>query len=139
METNPEIRILLVEDEPALRDLIALVLSQQPGYQVATAANGLEALAAFQEQPPSVLILDILLPQMNGLQLLVKLKEKELLGEAVIIIISGLGYGEIVQQAVAAGARYFLVKPVDMDLLVERIKQAQAEAHSGSIRSLSAD
>jgi two-component system response regulator (stage 0 sporulation protein A) len=128
MDTNPRTRILLVEDEPTLRDLIALVLGQQSDLEVATAENGLEALALFQEsQPPEVLILDILLPQMNGLQLLTQLNEKDLLSHTGTIVISALGYGEIVQQAVAAGARYFLVKPFDSDLLLQRIYQVIAE------------
>jgi CheY-like chemotaxis protein len=122
-ETQSPIQLLLVEDDPMLRDLIRLVLEQQGLFDVATAQNGIEALEKFQEQPPDVLLLDILLPKMNGLELLRRLQSEQRLGKTRVFVLSGLGYQEIIQQALAAGAGEFLVKPFDVGLLMERLNR----------------
>jgi DNA-binding response OmpR family regulator len=119
---DTEKTVLLVEDEPALRDLIALILQNMVGCRVVTAGDGAEALKSFSELRPQAVILDILLPYMNGLDLLRKLKDQGDLDGTGVIVISALGYPEVVRQAAAAGARDFLVKPFDPEILAERVK-----------------
>jgi DNA-binding response OmpR family regulator len=116
--------ILLVEDDPAMRDIILLVFNQyfHQGYQIYSAKNGFEALEIIRGENPELVILDILLPHMNGLQLIQKLYEEQLLKTTEIIVISGLGFKEVVQQAMNAGASDFLVKPFRTDALIERAK-----------------
>lgn len=117
--------LLIIEDDPAMRDLLELTLKQQfvPPFELKIAQNGLEALDIIQEYPPTLLILDILLPQMNGLQLLQQLHTETKQSNMRILVISALGVREVVQQAIECGANDFLVKPFDMDTLVERVKQ----------------
>jgi DNA-binding response OmpR family regulator len=125
VKENPmdtEKTVLLVEDEPALRDLIALILQNLVGCRVVTAGDGEEALKSFSELHPQAVVLDILLPYMNGLDLLRKLKEQGDLDGTGVIVISALGYPEVVRQAAAAGANDFLVKPFDPEILAERVK-----------------
>lgn len=119
---NTEKTLLLVEDEPALRDLIALILEHQVGCRVVTAGDGEEALKTFESVRPQAVVLDILLPYINGLDLLRRLNDQGDLEQTGVIVISALGYPEIVRQAVTAGARDFLVKPFDPELLAERVK-----------------
>ncbi len=114
--------LLLVEDEPALRDLIALILEHQVGCRVVTAGDGMEALESFETLRPRAVVLDILLPYMNGLDLLRRLKEQGNLEQTGVIVISALGYPEVVRQAAEAGASDFLVKPFDPVVLAERVK-----------------
>jgi DNA-binding response OmpR family regulator len=116
--------ILLVEDDPAMRDILKLVFSQQfqAEYQILSTDNGFDALETVKRFKPELVILDILLPQMNGLQLIQKLQAAQLLEYTRIIIISALGFREIVQQALEAGASDFLVKPFKLEALVERSK-----------------
>lgn len=116
--------ILLVEDEPVMRDLILLAFTQQfnQDFQIRSVKNGLEALEIIRQETPSLVILDILLPQLNGLQLIQRLRDEQLLQDIQIIIISGLGFKEIVQQALESGVRDFLVKPFKIDILVERAR-----------------
>jgi DNA-binding response OmpR family regulator len=127
--------ILLVEDEPVMRDLVLLAFTQQfkDDYKVRSVKNGLEALEMIKQESPSLVILDILLPQMNGLQLIQKLHEEQLLHNIQIIVISGLGFKEIVQQALEAGVRDFLVKPFKIDVLVERARVLLAQADTIAI------
>ncbi len=125
---TPTPTILIVEDDPPLRDLIYLVTKRVLGYSALTASNGLEALEHFHAAHPQVMVLDILLPQMNGLDVLKQLNAGGDLQNTTVIVISGLGYLEIVQQAISAGARDFIVKPFDVEVLVDRIQQAMEEA-----------
>ncbi len=125
MNNSPNPILLIVEDDPAMRDLLELTLKQQfvPPFELKIAQNGLEALDMIQESPPTLMILDILLPQMNGLQLLQQLQVESMHTDTRIVVISALGVREVVQQAIENGANDFLVKPFDMDTLIERVKQ----------------
>jgi|YelNatPaOPRAMG01_1025707.scaffolds.fasta_scaffold06543_12 DNA-binding response OmpR family regulator len=125
MNNSPNPILLIVEDDPAMRDLLELTLKQQfvPPFELKIAQNGLEALDMIQESPPTLMILDILLPQMNGLQLLQQLQVESMPTDTRIVVISALGVREVVQQAIENGANDFLVKPFDMDTLIERVKQ----------------
>jgi len=125
MNNSPNPILLIVEDDPAMRDLLELTLKQQfvPPFELKIAQNGLEALDMIQESQPTLMILDILLPQMNGLQLLQQLQVESMHTDTRIVVISALGVREVVQQAIENGANDFLVKPFDMDTLIERVKQ----------------
>lgn len=131
--------ILLVEDDTLLRDLIRLVFSHQAGFDIAVAGDGVQALEMIQQNRPDVLLLDILLPKMNGLELLRHLKQEEMLKNLTVVVISALGYPEIIQQAVDAGASDFLVKPFDLDILVQRLGRALQRNNGTRISKLSAD
>ncbi|GAB4475433.1 MAG: hypothetical protein Kow0088_12290 [Anaerolineales bacterium] len=117
--------LLIVEDDPLMRDLIELALRQHfsPPFEIHLASDGAKALEMIKENPPTLIVLDILLPQMNGLQILQYLHEHPTNGHRPrILIISALGVREVVQQAVDRGADGFLVKPFDTETLVSRLK-----------------
>jgi DNA-binding response OmpR family regulator len=118
--------ILILEPDNALRDLITLAL-RRLGYRVITAADWMDALALFQQQRPQVLVLAVLLPQMNGIDLLRYFKAQGWLEHTAVILISALGYREIIQKAVAAGAKDFLVKPFDVEVLLGKVQKIVAE------------
>ncbi|MCI0521607.1 MAG: response regulator [Chloroflexi bacterium] len=124
LESTAPLSLLLVEDDPVLRDLISLALQRAARYQVTAVEDGEEALEVFAQSRPQVLLLDILLPRLNGLQLLARLKEDDLLGDTTVVMTSALGYQEVIEQAIAAGARDFLVKPFDVETLLERLEIA---------------
>ncbi len=116
--------ILIVEDDPAMRDLLELALTQQfvPPFELQIAQNGSEAMEKIQQHLPTLVVLDILLPQMNGLQLLQQLKDQPVRNDTRVVVISALGVREVVQQAMESGANDFIVKPFDMDTFIDRIK-----------------
>lgn len=120
--------ILLVEDEPALCDLAGLAINNRiPGCQIITAEDGLEALERLGEIRPGLIILDILLPRMNGLEFIKRLQERSEWAEIPIIVTSALGYPEIIRQVAASGVRDFIVKPYDVLMLVDRVQAVLAE------------
>lgn len=86
-----------------------------------------EALERYEEVKPRVIILDILLPQMNGLEFIHKIKTSKTAHKSAVIMISALGYREGVQQAIEAGSIDFLINPFEMDVLAARVRQALDE------------
>ncbi|NUM48669.1 MAG: response regulator [Anaerolineales bacterium] len=92
-------------------------------YHIVTANNGRHAIARFEVYRPDLVILDILLPWFNGLEVLRHWKEKNILGDVPVLIISALGHREIVQEALENGATDFLIKPFDRHVLIERLQR----------------
>jgi len=106
--------VLVVDDEPAQRDLLG-GFAKTLGYQVSEAASGEEALAAIGRQPPDIVLLDVRLPGINGIETLAKIREAE--RELPVLLITAFAD---LRQAVAAmkcGADDYLAKPVDLDEL----------------------
>ncbi len=136
MNKNPT--ILLVEDDPALRDLISLVLNRKikTDFQIITASNGEDALISLKRDRPDIMILDILLPLMNGLQVIQQMKNEKIFGRTKIIVITALGFKEVVQKVLNEGVSDFLVKPLDMDMLCSRIQRYLIEAETQPIKRL---
>jgi two-component system phosphate regulon response regulator PhoB len=122
--------VLLVEDDRPLRDLMELRLTRL-GFHVSVAGDGVEALKMIREHPPQVILLDILLPQMNGLELMRLLRDEPNAPAIPIIVISALGFREVVQQAIAAGAQDFMLKPFDMHALTEKLSKYLPAAETG--------
>jgi DNA-binding response OmpR family regulator len=118
--------LLLAEADTAVRDLLVLALSQA-GWQVVCAGDGAAALELARRQPPQVMLLDILLPKINGLDVLHALKKQAGFEHLPIIVMSELAFRETVQQAIRAGAQAFIVKPFAVQDVVEKVHRATEE------------
>jgi adenylate cyclase len=114
--------IMLIEAEASQRDLITLVL-ERAGFNVVSAGSREKALELVKTKAPDMVLVDLLLPQMNGLQLLEELRTHGLPAAIPVIVFSALGFHEVVCQAIRAGAKEFLVKPIDVDLMLSRIER----------------
>lgn len=119
--TDARRHIILADDDPILLGLASACL-ETAGYDVTTAANGEEAWAAIQQHPADLVITDVDMPQMDGLTLLVHIRDTENLANLPVIVITGSEDAEIVDQAFAAGATSFLAKPLNWTLFVQSIK-----------------
>ncbi|MCL4559588.1 MAG: response regulator [Chloroflexi bacterium] len=120
--TEKKTTVLLCESDPVQRDLIGLAL-RRLGLQVIIAQSQSEAGGLIARYSPALVLLDLFLPGGGGLDLIRDIKQKGAQSPGVIVV-SALGFTEVVEQAVAAGARDFLVKPVNPDFLVERVQAA---------------
>jgi DNA-binding response OmpR family regulator len=109
---------LLVENDPAQRAIITLGLNRL-GCQV-TCAKGPAEVEELLSRRPDLLVMDTYLPQVNGIDLLRQFKADHLIDDCVVVMISSFGFGEVVQQAIQAGAHDFLIKPIDVDVLIQR-------------------
>lgn len=118
---KPRTVILVVEADPAQRDLARLAL-QRLDCEVVTANNGNDALRLFKKHQPSIIIMDILIPELNGLELLNQLKSAKLLKNTIVIITSALAFQEVILKAKDAGVWDFILKPYDVNVLVNRVK-----------------
>jgi DNA-binding NtrC family response regulator len=113
-------KILVVDDEPAERDGLARLVGQW-GYEVETASSGEEALNLVETQHPAVVLTDLVLPEMDGLTLLQKLKETG--RPPIVLLVTGHGTVETAVEAMRHGAFDYLTKPVDttrLQVLLEK-------------------
>lgn len=113
-------KILVVDDEEDLRRLLSDGLRLE-GYQVAVASSGREALALVEQEPPDLIILDLSMPEMNGIETLKRMRERGV--TAKVVILTAYGTAEQVREAVALGVREFIGKPFDLDRLVRIVAE----------------
>ncbi len=107
-------RILVVDDEEQMRDLLAKVLERN-GYQVTVMSNGGSALAFLEDEPVDLVLTDVRMPGIDGMEALRSIKE--LRPETVVIIMTGFGSIDQAVQAVKDGAYDYINKPFDLDEL----------------------
>jgi CheY-like chemotaxis protein len=107
-------RVLVVDDEPRLVEAMHLYLRHK-GYEVETALNGEEALQKVQTHRPHVILLDIRMPKMDGLQVLRHVHQID--RDVGVIMITAVNDKEIRREVLAEGAADFIVKPVDLKYL----------------------
>ena len=112
-------RILVVDDEPDLVELVRVNLDQA-GFEVETAGSGREALAAVRRSPPDLLVLDLMLPDIDGYEVLRRLRASKV--HTPILILSGLGSSDDKIKGLGIGADDYLTKPFDKRELVARIQ-----------------
>lgn len=120
-------RVLLAEDDRFLRRAGEAAL-KRAGYEVLAAADGEEALRMAREQLPSLVLLDLIMPKMQGFEVLTALKQDPATAAIPVIVLSNLGQEGDVQQAMQAGARaYFIKAKLSVQDLVKHVDEALAE------------
>ncbi len=131
-----DMRIMLVDDNAELRRAMREHLQRQENMRIAAeASTGLEALEALTKTPVDVIILDIIMPQMDGYSFLEELNRQQLDNPPQVIVVSALGRDDFIMRAVEAGARFYMIKPVDMNVLTARIREVCGQAPESSAAS----
>lgn len=122
MTTPQEKKILIVEDEAPLRQALFDKFSRE-GFQVVQAKNGEEGLVVAVEEHPDIILLDIIMPKVDGLAMLKSLRNDEWGKDVPVIILTNLSDAENVSKAMESGAYEFLVKSdCKVNELVNRVK-----------------
>jgi DNA-binding response OmpR family regulator len=123
--------VLIVDDEPALRSVLGKMLIDE-GCRVLTAADGTEAQAILQANPEplSVVILDWVMPQMSGIELLRWMKKQARIEHIPVIMLTALDDPERIKEGIDAGAFYYLIKPFQRPLLQSILRAAVSDYHS---------
>ena len=111
--------ILVCDDEPTLRELVRAVLG--PGYRFVEAADGREALAVANDVEPDLIVLDVMLPGLSGIEVLVALRRDERLRSTPVIVITAWSHTET--EVITAGADAFVSKPFDPDVLSQTVEE----------------
>ena len=102
-------KILLIEDDEFLRKVISRKLSEE-SYVLVKASRGEEGIRIMKEEKPDLVLLDLILPEMNGFDLLARIKQDPVLAKIPVIVLSNLGGEEDVKRALKMGAADYLIK-----------------------------
>ncbi|MEA1952368.1 MAG: response regulator, partial [Planctomycetota bacterium] len=119
--------ILVIDDDEALSDVLSLRLQQQ-GFDAITADSGKGGLAMVRDESPSLIVLDLRLPDMDGFEICEVLADSTETCDIPIIILSGMERPDIIRRSRLAGCFYFLRKPYDPNALLVLIRQALDES-----------
>ncbi|MFS0863408.1 sporulation transcription factor Spo0A [Fredinandcohnia sp. 179-A 10B2 NHS] len=124
-----KIKVCVVDDNRELVNLLDEYLSSQDDIEVlGVAYNGQECLNLLQDKQPDVLVLDIIMPHLDGLAVLEKLRESNREKQPNVIMLTAFGQEDVTKKAVDLGAAYFILKPFDMENLASRIRQVSGKA-----------
>jgi excisionase family DNA binding protein len=115
-------RILIVDDDERLREFVRVNLEME-GYSVREAASAEEGLSALDDEPPDLILLDVMMPQVDGWEMLRRVHERHGVGAIPVIMFSGKVDDESLQTATSRGAQGFIGKPFNPQQLIESTKQ----------------
>src|SRR5882672_2610721 len=119
--TNPGVEILIAEDSPTQAQKLQYILEQQ-GYQVTVATNGVKALAAARQHKPTLIISDVVMPEMDGYELCRQVKSDRKLADIPVILVTTLSDPQDVIRGLECRADNFILKPYDEHYLLSRVR-----------------
>ena len=119
--SNDSIKILLVDDEPDILEILSYNLSAE-GYSISTASNGLEAVKKAKKQQPHLIIMDVMMPEMDGIEACEKIRNLPELKDTVITFLTARGEDYSQVAGFEAGADDYITKPIKPKVLVSKIK-----------------
>lgn len=119
------VRYLIVDDSVFARKNLARIIESFGGEVAGEAGDGLTAISEYDRTKPDIVLMDITMPQMEGIEAAEKIVQKN--ADARIVMVSSVGYQENIVAALQRGARHFVQKPVKPDVLYEVIKYVLGE------------
>lgn len=122
-------RILIVDDEPHIRRILTFLLEQQ-GYQAVTAGDGVEALEIARAEPPDLILLDLMMPHMDGFEVCDRLRADFTTSQIPVIMVTAKGEVTDKVRGLQGGANDYLTKPYDNKELVARVQNVLAWSQS---------
>lgn len=118
--------VLIVDDEPVTQDLLRLML-EPAGFRVTEAEDGLDALKKVQESKPDIMILDVMMPNMDGITVCKKIRSNAETADLPIIMLSGKTHLNAVEEGLQAGANRYLAKPMSRAELIRNLREVLEE------------
>jgi len=122
-ESMPAKCVLIVDDESSLRALVRVNL-EVDGFEVSEAVDGIEAMNMLKESTPDLILLDIMMPGKDGIEVLEDLSANESLRDIPVILLTAKGELEDLERGAALGARGHITKPFDPEQMVRTVKAA---------------
>jgi CheY-like chemotaxis protein len=126
--------VLVVEDDAEIRQMVCMLLRLN-GYVTSEAIDGLDALDKVKDQVPDIMVLDIMMPNMDGLTLLKRLRREPKTKQLPVIVLSGKTEPEAIEEGFRAGANDYLTKPDGINILAQTMHKLLAESQSSPLRS----
>lgn len=123
-----KVNVAIADDNEIMRQLLGDIVSDEKDFEVVgTAKDGEEAYNMIKEKEPDIVLLDIVMPKLDGLDVLDKVKnDKSISKKTSFVMISAIGQEGITEDAFARGADYYIMKPFDHDTIISRIKRVQS-------------
>ena len=115
--------VVLVDDEPNIRETISFILEME-GYEVVTAVNGIDGLEKLHEHRPRAVLLDAMMPELDGFEMCRQLKNDPELAHVVVIMLTAMGQQVDEERARTSGADHFLTKPFDDEQVLSLLADA---------------
>ncbi len=116
-----DIKILLVDDEPDILEIVGYNLSSQ-GYQISTAENGVEGVKKAKKEKPHLIILDVMMPEMDGIEACEQIRKVPELSNTIITFLTARGEDYSQMAGFEAGADDYITKPIKPKVLVSKVK-----------------
>ena len=130
---NKSIKILLVDDEPDILEFMSYNLSNE-GYKVFTATDGVEAVEKAKSKSPHLVLLDVMMPNMDGIEACENLRKLPKLGEKIIIVFLTARSEDYTQVAgLEAGADDYITKPIKVKVLISKVKSLLRRMQDGAV------
>lgn len=115
-------KILIADDAAFIRSTLQDALSQNGFREILTAENGSKALEQYEKERPDLVLLDIMMPEMDGLEVLKKIRAKD--PDTRVVILSDMGHQAMGIEAFASGATDVILKPLTQDRLLAAVRKA---------------
>ena len=133
-----KINVAIVDDNERMVALLENILNTDEDIQVVGKSNdGISALSMIQENEPDVVLLDLIMPKLDGLEVMQKVnQESALKKKPAFIVISAIGQENITEDAFEMGANYYIMKPFDSEVVISRIKRTKGKKTNGKIAEL---
>ncbi len=119
---NSERKVLIVDDAVFMRTVLKRIIREAGGYGICEAPDGETALELYEKEKPGLVLLDISMPGMNGIETLKEIRKTD--GEAFVIMCSAIGQEAMIREAIDNGARDFIVKPFKAEQILEALALA---------------
>jgi DNA-binding response OmpR family regulator len=116
------VKILVAEDETDIRELIAYSLINIGGFQVVRAKNGIEAVEVARSELPDLILMDVRMPNMTGVDACAELKKIPETQEIPVVFLSAMGQEQEIQQGLEVGAVEYILKPFAPEILMEKVR-----------------
>ncbi|MFH1239194.1 MAG: response regulator [bacterium] len=115
-------KILGADDSPFVLEIVETVLKSE-GFEVVTASDGIEAWDKIQKERPDIVIVDIIMPGLNGYQICEKIKHDEKLRDLPVLVLTTKAQDKDIELAQASGADLYMTKPFDPDELAAKVRK----------------
>jgi CheY-like chemotaxis protein len=119
---NPSLTSILIVDDSATNLVLLEAILQEEGYKTSTAFNAKEAFSIVEKNRPDLILLDLLMPQVSGFNILEKLKSDNATSKIPIIVVSAVNTKENIDTCRNLGALDFIAKPIDIPIFLDKLK-----------------
>lgn len=124
-----KIRIVVADDNVHIIEILKAYFTHMDNMEVVgTAVNGIQCLDLIRSEQPDIVILDMIMPQMDGLGVLEQLNSEEFPSIPKVIVLSAVGQDDLIKKTIDLGAKYYMIKPFDLELLMKRIQELAGTA-----------